>query len=383
MGRGGRETHVSEMKQGPHDGIVGDSDAAAARFPSPKMGRDAWPDSSRGGGSRAAAQFLSSFSPSPHYAPRASGVSGRDFTGTMVHSTKGHAGPTLYGRDAAFSSCPRTTLFFCGMIHPKRGFRRSWDVIVLTCLVYLLLSLPYQVAFVEDSHSSWMYPLDKLVDLCFLTDIFVNFRTGFYDEASVEASKVAIMRPNLVAQHYLRSWFTIDFVAAVPLDEIAWLAADDGADVHGALSLRLVKAIRLVRLTKLVRAVKVSDLSDWLEESRLHVNRNTFLVAKLLITIVVVAHGTACSFYFLTTLEDLGNPPLWLVKYDAQSDEPPRHYLSALYFAFTVMTTVSAFLICVRDVAVCQCVRLPVVRVPSRAAQAPAGTIAGCSGGEP
>jgi Ion transport protein. len=51
------------------------------------------------------------------------------------------------------------------------------------------------------------------VDVTFIVDIAINFRTTY-----VNANDEVVSNPGLIALHYLRGWFIIDLVAAIPFD---------------------------------------------------------------------------------------------------------------------------------------------------------------------
>jgi hypothetical protein len=68
------------------------------------------------------------------------------------------------------------------MINPKKPFRMSWDLLVLMpLLMYLLVSLPFRLCFVnEPSLRSGMFFFELSIEMIFIVDIMFNFRTGFY-----------------------------------------------------------------------------------------------------------------------------------------------------------------------------------------------------------
>lgn len=51
------------------------------------------------------------------------------------------------------------------------------------------------------------------VDVTFVIDILINFRTTF-----VNGQDEVVSHPGRIAVHYLSGWFLIDLVAAVPFD---------------------------------------------------------------------------------------------------------------------------------------------------------------------
>lgn len=54
--------------------------------------------------------------------------------------------------------------------------------------------------------------LDLLVDIMFIADILINFRTTYLCSGEV------ITDPQKIALNYVRGWFLIDAVAAIPFD---------------------------------------------------------------------------------------------------------------------------------------------------------------------
>lgn len=52
-----------------------------------------------------------------------------------------------------------------------------------------------------------------LVDVTFVVDILLNFRTTY-----VNRNDEVVSHPGKIAFHYLRGWFLIDLVAAIPFD---------------------------------------------------------------------------------------------------------------------------------------------------------------------
>ena len=54
--------------------------------------------------------------------------------------------------------------------------------------------------------------IDLVVDVMFVADILTNFRTTYLHDGEV------ITDPHKIAVHYVKGWFFIDAIAAVPFD---------------------------------------------------------------------------------------------------------------------------------------------------------------------
>ena len=112
-------------------------------------------------------------------------------------------------------------------------FKVVWDWITLLLVIYTAVFTPFAVAFLmnEDSRRSQLNEkptsrlqnadynqanpfvmIDLIVDIMFIIDIVINFRTTFLQNGDV------ISDPLKIAVNYVKGWFFIDAMAAVPLD---------------------------------------------------------------------------------------------------------------------------------------------------------------------
>jgi hypothetical protein len=67
------------------------------------------------------------------------------------------------------------------MFDPHDWRRMAWDfAFILPCLVYLTVMMPYRLCFAHDAKGS-MLVLETCMDMIFIVDILVNFRTGYVD----------------------------------------------------------------------------------------------------------------------------------------------------------------------------------------------------------
>lgn len=60
----------------------------------------------------------------------------------------------------------------------QRARARSWDAACCGLILYVTLTLPPQVAFVEGGEIGVMRSIDVALDCLFFIDVYVNFRTG-------------------------------------------------------------------------------------------------------------------------------------------------------------------------------------------------------------
>lgn len=104
-----------------------------------------------------------------------------------------------------------------GMISPNSRFRQRWDIFQAFLLVYVAVSVPYRICF-DDAALVWSFwfTVDVALDLYFVVDVFLNFRT-----AIVTRDGEVVYEKKPVALRYLRSWFTVDFISCLPFGQSA------------------------------------------------------------------------------------------------------------------------------------------------------------------
>ena len=95
------------------------------------------------------------------------------------------------------------------ILHPESQYRLFWDIVTALLVLVLIWLIPFYIGFNTWS-SDTMNALSVFMDVWFICDVFLNFRTGFVDHGAT------IMDSNKIAKHYLKSWFIIDFFASVP-----------------------------------------------------------------------------------------------------------------------------------------------------------------------
>ena len=110
-------------------------------------------------------------------------------------------------------------------------------------------------------------------------------------------------RPAKIAQHYLKTWFTIDLCSSVPIDQIVTVASGSSSS-----ALRLNKMIRLVRMVKLLRIVRLMRMSKSSEIGHVIANMNPSTVRMCVVIFVMVSsyHFLACLYWMTVEIEWLG-----------------------------------------------------------------------------
>lgn len=119
----------------------------------------------------------------------------------------------------------KSYLASCTIDH-RSVFKITWDWFILALVIYTSIEIPFATAFLGNNGHSSRDIWDKLssrepheivnviVDVMFIIDIIINFRTTFIDGSS----DAIVSDPKRIAINYLKTWFVVDFVAAIPFD---------------------------------------------------------------------------------------------------------------------------------------------------------------------
>ncbi|UYV61478.1 hypothetical protein LAZ67_1004997 [Cordylochernes scorpioides] len=143
-------------------------------------------------------------------------------------------------------------------------FKAVWDWIILLLVIYTAIFTPYVAAFLLNEERDKrnkkygddpLVVIDIIVDVMFIIDILINFRTTY-----VSANDEVVSQPSKIAVHYLKGWFIIDVVAAIPFDLLLV-----GSETDEKLSQRF----RLFNLQKLSQRFRLFNLQKLSQRFRL------------------------------------------------------------------------------------------------------------------
>uniref|UniRef100_A0A3P9M2J4 Cyclic nucleotide-binding domain-containing protein n=1 Tax=Oryzias latipes TaxID=8090 RepID=A0A3P9M2J4_ORYLA len=213
-------------------------------------------------------------------------------------------------------------------------FKAVWDWLILLLVIYTAILTPYSAAFLlNDQVSVCGYscsPLnvvDLIVDIMFIIDILINFRTTY-----VNSNDEVVSHPVRIAVHYFKGWFLIDMVAAIPFDLLIYRNSEETTTLIG-----LLKTARLLRLVRVAR--KLDRYSEY----------GAAVLFLLMCTFALIAHWLACIWYAIGNVERNGSIG-WL---HTLGDQLGKHfndsipgpsindkYVTALYFTFSSLTSV-------------------------------------------
>ncbi|KAM8855202.1 voltage-gated inwardly rectifying potassium channel KCNH7 [Spinachia spinachia] len=223
-------------------------------------------------------------------------------------------------------------------------FKAVWDWLILLLVIYTAILTPYSAAFLlNDTQESKrrecgyscspLNVVDLMVDIMFIIDILINFRTTY-----VNLNEEVVSDPAKIAIHYFKGWFLIDMVAAIPFDLLIF---GSGSDETTTL-IGLLKTARLLRLVRVAR--KLDRYSEY----------GAAVLMLLMCIFALIAHWLACIWYAIGNVEKpyLEHNIGWLDNLGVSigkryNDSDPNSgpsikdkYVTALYFTFSSLTSV-------------------------------------------
>lgn len=227
---------------------------------------------------------------------------------TLLNKTR----PKLFGNDVNKSPTCRH-----GVLHPRSAVRRRWDFLLFVMLLYCAFLIPYRVGFDILAEGTWLW-FETAIDITFMIDVFVNFRSGYLLDEDNEDSRVE-MRPKAITWHYVKGWFVIDLVSAFP-SQLVQLAKDEEHHSNNAYNklprlMRIPRLVRVLRLMKLMRLVRLfrpeqqGVISKLIENSGLPPAAMRAL--RLVFLTIFLSHTLACGWFFCHVMAPTGKFSWW------------------------------------------------------------------------
>ncbi|KAI7808883.1 putative potassium voltage-gated channel subfamily H member 3 [Triplophysa rosa] len=174
-------------------------------------------------------------------------------------------------------------------------FKAGWDWLILLATFYVAVTVPYNVCFTvvggRDEASTPRSPpsvSDILVEILFMLDIVLNFRTTF-----VSTSGQVVYDARSICVHYVTTWLFVDLIAALPFDLLYAFNVSVYFGVH------LLKTVRLLRLLRLLQ--KLERYSQY----------SAVVLTLLMSMFALLAHWMACVWYIIGRSEIENSPGSW------------------------------------------------------------------------
>ncbi|XP_011267428.1 potassium voltage-gated channel subfamily H member 8 [Camponotus floridanus] len=210
------------------------------------------------------------------------------------------------------------------------GFKSCWDWLILIATFYVAIIVPYNASFINIDRPTMVS--DVVVEALFIIDILLNFRTTY-----VSRKGEVVSNSRSIAVNYVKGWFFVDLVAALPFDFLYASDVYSGEDSAHS-NIHLVKLTRLLRLARLLQ--KMDRYSQY----------SAVILTMLMLFFILVAHWLACIWYVIAEKERLRNDKDWdlgwlhtlaeRLKISVQNVTHTESYITALYFTCSSLTSV-------------------------------------------
>ncbi|XP_078674697.1 cyclic nucleotide-gated channel alpha-1-like [Branchiostoma floridae x Branchiostoma belcheri] len=211
-----------------------------------------------------------------------------------------------------------------GVLDPEGESAYIWMGVVSCCVLYntwvIILRTAFQQMRSKSYLSSYFDVLDVVVDLVYLADIAVHFRTGYLDDGILVTDLASLSR------HYRSQWeFRRDVVSMLPVKVLTLLLpVGDGA-------------LPILRLPRLLKWGTVLDFFQFTDSRTSRPNIVRALVLVLYLASFI--HWIACLYYMLSEYEGLGTNE-WVYPGDEEEQPFVRKYIRCMYWSTMTLTTI-------------------------------------------
>ncbi|KAF4036435.1 Cyclic nucleotide-binding domain [Phytophthora infestans] len=207
------------------------------------------------------------------------------------------------------------------MIDPLGRFRLFWDLTSISFIFYNAIVLPFKATFDVEAKDN---PFETVLDVFFLIDIILTFNTAIEKEGSIRYNR------RLVAETYLKSWFLVDLIAALPY---GYIFTEDG---HYSATLR--KSVKLLRLIRLLRLLRISRILRRIQNA-VFIRSTLSSLMKYCLMVIFINHWFSCIFHAIgsSNIEESWIRAQGLEEPDANKWD---RYVAALYFSVQTLSTI-------------------------------------------
>ena len=228
-------------------------------------------------------------------------------------------------------SFKRKILMLQFVLEANGGFAKTWASINTILLISVGIFTPIRAGIMKDERADYIYVIEKITDAFFFFDILVNFITPVI----VDRDKVSDLGG--IAKTYLKSWFFVDFISFLPVDEIM---SRSNLPERWSVYARLLRGFKLVKLFKIFKAHETHEIGSdnfvvailW----SLMENELQFTMIVWSVWMILVVHIFSCFWYWMGKFNDGKS---WGYVNNFSNESNLDFYISACYF---IMQTFSS-----------------------------------------
>ncbi len=192
------------------------------------------------------------------------------------------------------------------MIHLESKTKIYWDRAILALTIGAAIVIPVSVVFRTTGR---LLPIiaTAISTAAFIADIALNCYTSFHFQGKIIQNRRAITR------RYLKSWFSIDLLAALPIGIVlSVISTPDQSALH---LLRILALLKLFHVAKTMQRLGGTSM-----------NPAILRLFLLIFWILLAAHVVSCGWIFITNMPE--------------EMKPYEQYIDAFYWTITTITTI-------------------------------------------
>ncbi|KAG2446601.1 hypothetical protein HYH02_008586, partial [Chlamydomonas schloesseri] len=210
------------------------------------------------------------------------------------------------------------------ILNPDTRAKRTWDLVVMSMVVWTAVTVPLSVSFGMPHTTPWDVA-DYIMTVLFGVDLLINFRTAYYNHQGE-----LIRDSSAIAANYMKMWFWIDLVGTVPFDSfvigVGLVDPNNSSDNSAMAALGFLKAPRMLRLGRLLR---------FLDSFK---NAKIFRIVQLFLAMILISHWLACIWYMMYRFGGKDNAELWAFNMATEHEDTViTSYVASYYYSFLLL----------------------------------------------
>ena len=235
-------------------------------------------------------------------------------------------------------------------INPDDKILLTFDGIVFILAFWCILYKPLKLALNNCDVKNDITSLNLgnisniLIDLLFIIDLIINFFRAYYnfDEQLVKKNEKIIL-------NYLKGYFIIDFISAIPYYSIIKLSAyKNNYKLNVSLTCSKYYNHEINDIYQVIELLKIIKLIKYFTDNNIIINLLinalnqftffeswSFLLYNVFISLLIL-HLTACTHIFVSSTAF----PNWIIYKNLNESPFISVYLSSIYFLITTVTSV-------------------------------------------
>lgn len=148
------------------------------------------------------------------------------------------------------------------MLHPDSYFLAYWQTLILVCIVYIILFVPYSLVFDEGEEFDVKEIIEYVINFFFVVDLGLMFFSAYYDE-----NGLIVHSYKTIACSYFKGFFLIDLITCMPFNLIL-STSGKSSGATGSID-RISGLLKIPKLMRMIRIGKVLKFKERLKGTNL------------------------------------------------------------------------------------------------------------------